>query len=186
MQPLRPIAALMAIAALITACSSPVGTSGGESSAGSDASQPAATTGDGGGGDSGGGDTTGGGGSGANGSITYELSGDVDESGELPFVYLEGGVSRFVEGGWVAYFFSEDTPDLVIQINSNPDSSIFNYGNGQIVVSGTVDQGCSFDFSQNDASGLVGTIDCASTLSSDVNTGEQINVQVHAEVDAHS
>ena len=85
--------------------------SGGESQG---ASQPAASSG-------------GGGGSGANGSLHYEITGDVTKSGDLGFTYISVGLSLFTNGGWVAYFYSQDQ-NTVAQINSNPSGSIFNFG----------------------------------------------------------
>jgi hypothetical protein len=178
----RPFAALLAIAALAVACSGPPGSSsgagssdGGTASQGGGASEPAASSGGGGGG---------GGGTGANGSVSYEITGDVSKSGDLDFAYIAGGVSQFVEGGWVAYFYSDDTK-TVVTINSNPQSNIVLFGDEEIVVTGTADTGCTFDYSQNDASGLKGTIDCSNTIATTV-TGTQIHVDIHVEVDAHT
>jgi hypothetical protein len=180
MRHLRPVAALFTVAALAVACSgSPGASSGGGSSDGGTASQaggasqPASSTGGGGGG-----------GTGANGSASYEITGDVTKSGDLDFTYIAGGVSQFVEGGWVAYFYSEDTK-TVVTINSNPQSNIVLFGDEEIVVTGTTETGCTFDYSQNDASGLKGTIDCTNTIATNV-TGTQIHVDLHVTVDAHT
>jgi hypothetical protein len=127
----------------------------------------------------------GGGGGTGEGSISYGLSGDVDKSGDLPFLYVEGGLSQFVEGGWVAYVYSDSDPNVVIQINSNPASNIVNYGDGEFLVVGTEESSCTFDYSTNDESGLVGTIDCPATTSSNVNTGALLKVGFHATVNAH-
>lgn len=181
MHHLRPFAALLTVAALAIACSGPPGSSsgagssdGGTASQGGGASQPAASSGGGGGG---------GGGTGT-GSASYEITGDASKSGELAFAYIAGGVSQFVEGGWVAYFYSEDTK-TVVTVNSNPQSSIVLFGDEEIVVTGTTETGCTFDFSQNDASGLKGTIDCTNTIATTV-TGTQIHVDLHVTVDAHT
>lgn len=181
MRHLRPYLALLAIVAIAAACSgSPGSSSGGESidgsqpSTGSHPSQAAASSGGGGGG----------GGGGANGSATYEITGDVTKSGELGFTYIAGGVSLFVDTGWVAYFYDE-AQQTVIQINSQSGTDIVNFGDGEIVVVGSADLGCSFDYSQNDANGLKGTIDCPSPVATNA-TGEQIHVQLHVTVDAHT
>ncbi len=179
MRHLRPYLALLTIAALAVACS-PGSSSGGESqgtepSTGSQPSQAAASSGGGGGG---------GGISGANGSLSYEISGDVTQSGDLNFVYVNGGISLFADGGWVAYFYSEDE-QTVVQINSNPQTSIVNFGDGAVLVIGTSETGCSFDWSQNDASGLKGDIDCNDTLATST-SGTQMHVDFHATVDAHT
>jgi len=147
---------------------------GATASQGAGASQPAASTGGGGGG------------GGANGSIRYEITGDVTKSGELPFVWINGAGSAFAQGGWVAYFYSDSDPNTIIQINSNPASHIVNFGNGEILVIGTKDAGCTFDYSRNDSGGLKGTIDCQNPVGSNVTSGTAIHVTFHATVDAHT
>jgi hypothetical protein len=180
MRHLRPFAALLTVAALAIACSGPPGsssgagsTNGGTASQAGGASQPAASSGGGGGG-----------GTGANGSASYEVTGDVTKSGDLDFTYIAGGVSQFVDGGWVAYFYSADTK-TVITLNSNPQSNIVLFTDSEIVVTGTTETGCTFDYSQNDASGLKGTIDCSNTIATNV-AGAQIHVDMHVTVDAHT
>jgi hypothetical protein len=177
MRHLRPFAALFAVAAIAVACSGPPGSSSGGAGQGGGASQPAASTGGGGGG-------AGGGSNGEFGGITYEITGDVTKSGELNFAFINGGISQFIEGGWVAYFYSEDQ-NTVIQINSNPATNIVNFGDGETLVVGTSETGCTFDYSKNDASGLKGTIDCTNVIAANA-AGTQINVDLHAEVDAHT
>jgi hypothetical protein len=175
MRHLRPYLALLAIAAMTAACSAGGG-SGGESqgnqpSTGSQPSQAAASSG--------------GGGGGANGSATYQITGDVTKSGELGFTYINGGISQFVDTGWVAYFYSADE-QTIIQINSQSGTDIVNFGDGEIIVVGsTADGGCTFNYSQNDSSGLKGTIECSSPIASKI-TGEQIHVKLHVTVDAHT
>jgi hypothetical protein len=188
MRHLRPFTAFFAIAAIAVACSSAspgASTGGGQSQGpgastggggGGGASQPAASTGGGGGG---------GGGGGVNGSIHYEITGDATKSGDLDF-FANAGVSQFLNGGWVAYFYTDSDPNKVIQINSNPASNIFNYGDGEILVIGVEDVGCTFNYSRNDAGGLKGTIDCPTVIASNATSGAQIHVQVHATVDAHT
>ena len=147
---------------------------GSQPSTGSQPSQAAASSGGGGGGGVGTG----------SGGLSYEITGDVTKSGDLDFAYISGGVSMFVDGGWVAYFTSEDQ-NTAVQINSNPASNIVNFGDGEIVVIGTSETGCNFDYSQNDASGLKGTIDCTNVLAANA-AGAQIHVDFHATVDAHT
>jgi hypothetical protein len=178
MRHLRPFAALLTIAALIVACSGPPGSSSGAgnsqaagASQGAGASQPAASTG-------------GGGGGGANGSAHYEISGDVTQSGDLAFTYINGGISQFVNSGWVAYFYSADQK-TILQVNSMKDTHSVTFGNGDVIVVGSTDTSCTFDFSQNDASGLKGTIDCPSPIATNA-TGQQIHVKIHATLDAHT
>jgi hypothetical protein len=190
MRHLRPFPALIALVLVGAACSSPGASSAGQSQApqqsqggsasqagsasqGGSASQPAASAGGGGGG------------GGANGSIHYEISGDLAKSGDLPF-FSNAAVSTFANGGWVAYFYTESDPNVIIQINSAPGSNIFNYGDGTSLVIGTDALGCTFDYSRNDAGGLKGTIDCATVMASNVTSGATLHVKVHATVDAHT
>lgn len=184
MRHLRRFAALLAIVAVTVACSTAPGSSpGGEASQGGGASQPAAST-DGGGGGSGGG--------GANGSITYEITGDYQASGELPF--LTGGVSLWIEsaGGWVANFANTSGEGAVILLNTQAaegtPGQIFTYGDGTIIMatgSGETGMGCTFNLTKNDSSGLSGDLDCTSAIAANNATGAQLQVQVHAEWDAH-
>jgi hypothetical protein len=180
MRHLRPFAALLTIAAITVACSS--GSSngesqGGEASQGGGASQPAASTGGGGGG---------GGSLGEHGTMSYEITGDVTQSGELNFLYINGGLSVFDADGWVGYFYSEDQ-QTVVQLNTKPGQVGANFGDGKILVVGVDGQGCTFDFSKNDASGIKGTIDCPkATLATKVDTAGQLNVTFRATVDAHT
>jgi hypothetical protein len=179
MRHLRPYLVMLAIAAITTACSSaPGSSSGGESSQGGAASQPAASTGDGGGG--------GGGALSGHGTMSYQISGDVTQSGDLNFVYINGGLSVFDADGWVAYFYSEDE-QTVVQLNTKAGQGGVNFGDGKILVIGVDGQGCTFDLSQNDASGIKGTIDCPTTaLATKADTGAQLTVKFHATIDAHT
>ncbi|HEY6057686.1 MAG TPA: hypothetical protein VIV06_06605 [Candidatus Limnocylindrales bacterium] len=193
MRHLRPFTAFFAIAAIATACasSSPGASSGGDQSqgpgasqGGGGASQPAASTGGGGGG---------GGGGGANGSVTYEITGDYQASGELPF--LAGGVSTWIDsaGGWVANFANQSGEGAVILINTQAaegtPGQIFTFGDGQIIMTATSDVtsgfDCTFTLTKNDSSGLKGDLSCSDTIAADVNTGAQKHVQVTAHWDAH-
>jgi len=187
MRHLRRYLALFAMVALIAACSGPPGSSSGgqsqgnEPSTGSQPSQAAASSGGGGGG------------GGANGSVTYDITGDYTASGELPF--LAAGISQWVEsaGGWVANFANQSGEGAVILINTQAaegtQGQIFTYGDGSIVLTAisTPDSGfdCTFNLTKNDSSGLAGDLDCKSAIAADTTTGAQKNVRVTAHWDAH-
>ena len=186
MRYLRPFTALLTMAAITAACSaSPGSSSGGDGqpSTGSQPSQAAASAGGGGGG----------GGGGANGSITYEITGDYQASGELPF--LAAGVSMWIEsaGGWVANFADPDgngTSYILLntQAAEGTPGQIFTFGDGSIILaagSGETGMGCTFNLTKNDSSGLSGDLDCTSAIAADATTGAQKHVKVHAEWDAH-
>jgi hypothetical protein len=180
----RPYLALLAIAAITAACSAAPGSSSGENqpSTGSQPSQAAASSGGGGGG-----------GGGANGSVTYEITGDYQASGELPF--LANGVSVWIEsaGGWVANFANQSGEGAVILINTQAaegtEGQSFTYGDGSIVLTAvsTPDSGmdCTFNLTKNDSSGLSGDMDCNSAIGADTTTGAQKHVKVTAHWDAH-
>ncbi|HTI29499.1 MAG TPA: hypothetical protein VL687_03975 [Methylomirabilota bacterium] len=187
MRHLRPFAALVTVAALTVACGSSPG-SGGESqgaepSTGSQPSQAAASSGGGGGG----------GGGGANGSVTYEITGDYQASGELPF--LAGGLSLWVEsaGGWVANFANQSGEGPVILINTQAaegtPGQIFTYGDTSVIMTAisTAEAGnsCTFNLTKNDSTGLAGDVHCDSAIASDVSSGAQKHVQLTAHWDAH-
>jgi hypothetical protein len=179
----RQFTALLAIAAITVACgSSPGASSGGESSQGSEPStgsqpsQAAASTG---------------GGGGANGSITYEITGDYEASGELPFL---AGSSSWIESanGWVANFADPAGGGAVISLNTQEGQTIgqgLSYGDGSVTVIAASDSGggtdCTFTLDKNDADGLKGHVECSSAFAVDNNDGSQKNVQFNAQWDAH-
>jgi hypothetical protein len=184
MRHLRRCLALLAVAVITAACSaSPGSSSGGDGqpSTGSQPSQAAASSGGGGGG------------GGANGSVTYEITGDYEASGELPF--LAGGISQWVEsaGGWVANFGNQSGEGAVILINTQAaegtTGQIFTYGDTSVVLTAisTPDSGfdCTFNLTKNDSSGLAGDLDCNSVIAADATTGAQKHVKVTAHWDAH-
>lgn len=188
MRHLRQFTALLAIAAISVACgTSPGASSGGEGSQGSEpstGSQPSQAAASSGGG--------GGGGGGANGSISYEITGDYEASGELPF--LAGGVSTWVESanGWVANFANTSGEGAVILLNTQSGQAlgqIFSYGDGSVILAATSDAGtgfdCTFTLTKNDSSGLIGDLDCNTAIAADTTTGAQKHVQVTAHWDAH-
>ena len=188
MRHLRQFAALLAIAAITVACgTSPGASSGGESSQGSEpstGSQPSQAAASSGGG--------GGGGGGANGSITYEITGDYEASGELPF--LAAGGSTWIESanGWAANFANPSGGGAVITLNTQEGQTIgqgLSYGDGSITVIAASDsQGgtdCTFTLEKNDPNGLKGHVECTKALAVDNATGSQKNVQFTAQWDAH-
>jgi hypothetical protein len=123
-----------------------------------------------------------------NGSITFEISGDVSASGDLPFFAIEAGGASLsmwddAQGGWVAYFGEGGDSQEVIQLNTTPGSEIINYGDGTLLVSGTSQSGCTFDFSQNDADGFKGTVDCTGLIAFDGD--EQKTANMTASFDGH-
>jgi hypothetical protein len=166
MQRLRPIAALLAIAAVTVACSGPPGSSsGGESSQGGAASQAASQPAS----------SSGGGGGGANGSVTYEIKGDYESA-----------------GGWVANFANQSGEGAVILINTQAaegtTGQIFTFGDGTVTMaaaSGDTGFDCTFTLTKNDSSGLVGDLKCTNALAIDNNSGAQKHVEVTAHWDAH-
>ena len=173
MRNLRPIIGFLAIAAITVACSTPGASSGGQQSQAPGASQrtgasePAASTG-------------GGGGGGANGSITYQITGDYTASGELPFIPV---ASSFASGGWAAYF--ADTNGKVIQLNTDPGIALFGFGENTHVVSGVKGANCTFNFTKNDSGGLAGSMECHDTQLLTNATGALGKVNVNAHWDAH-
>jgi hypothetical protein len=186
MRHLRSFPALIALALIGAACSGPAASSGGNqsqaaaasqagaASQGAAASQPAASTGGGGGGGAGS----------VQGSIHYEVTGDVTKSGDLNF-FSSSSVSQFTNDGWVAYFSNTDS-SVVLQIISSPSALSVGYGDGQITIVGATTDSCTFDFSKNDASGLKGTIDCPNPTAFNSASAAQVHVHFHATVDAHT
>lgn len=177
MRHLRPFPALIALAVIGAACSSPGASSGDKqsqaagASQGGAASQPAASTGGGGGG------------GGGTGSLHYEITGDATKSGDLAF-FSSGGLSQFSSGGWVAYFNNTNS-SVVVQISSVPSGESAGYGDGDITIVGASSD-CTFDFSKNDASGLKGTIDCPNPTAFNSASAGQIHVHFRATVDMHT
>jgi hypothetical protein len=118
--------------------------------------------------------------------MNYELSGDVTQSGDLNFLFINGGLSVFDVDGWGAYFYSADQ-QTVVQLNTKPGQAAVNFGDGKILLVGVEGQGCTFDLSKNDAGGIKGTIDCPTVvLATKTDTGATLNVKFHATVDAHT
>jgi hypothetical protein len=192
MRHLRSVIAFVAIALLAVACSSPSasqptdsnGGGGGEgSSEPSSGGGEATATPDGGGG--------GGGGGGANGSITYQITGDYEASGELPFIALGLSLWDETQGGWVANFVqpSGEGPYILLNTATLGSGQILSFGDGTVLVVAISDPNsgydCTFTLDKNDTSGLKGSMECSNTSGTNVNTGAQLSVQIHAEWDAH-
>lgn len=190
MRQLRPVSLFFAMALLAVACSTPSGSA--SESPGGGGNEPTATP-DGGGSEAtatpdGGG---GGGGGGANGSFVYQITGDYEASGELPF--LAGGVSVWyeAEGGWIANFANPSGEGAVVNMNTgvSTDFVLVSFGDGTALVVATNDSStgydCTFTEDKNDASGLKGSLDCSNTAASNVNTGALLNVNFTAQWDAH-
>lgn len=126
--------------------------------------------------------TSGSSGSGANGSITFQIDGDYEASGEFPFV---PAASTFSNGGWSATF-GQDGSEAVIILNTFPGSVVVSYGDPEVVISALDGAGCSFDFDQNDAGGLVGSFTCSdAAIGFRSGSGAAITVDFSGEVSAH-
>jgi hypothetical protein len=158
----RTCLTVLAVSGLAVAC----GSSGSPSGSAATSEQPGGT---------GGGEPTetgGGGGGEASDSVVYTITGDYEASGELAFA---PDASTFNDG-WNASF-SENGNDALIQINALASSITgVTYGDPQVVIAGTEDSGCTFDFAQNDSEGLAGTFDCPDLDAGMSQTGEQITV----------
>lgn len=193
----QPFLALLAVAALTVACGSTGGESPGESNGGGGggggSGGEATATPDGGGG---GGEATatpggggGGGGGGANGSITYNISGDYEASGELPF--LAQGLSTWIEseGGWVANFAQTSGEGAYILMNTQTRGQILTFGDGTVVIAAASGEStgydCTFNLTRNDSGGLSGSMECNDIFASNATTGALITVDVTAEWDVH-
>jgi hypothetical protein len=179
MRHLRPLTALFAMAAITVACSaSPGASSGGngQPSTGSQPSQAAASSGGGGGG----------GGSGANGSITYKITGGYEASGELPF-QPRSSVFDASTGGWSAAFADTSGSGSIITLGTSTAGQVISFGDGTASVVGVGDSssgsGCTFTISKNDSSGLSGHVECSSAL---LTKGSGMGqAKITAEWDAH-
>lgn len=173
MRAVRSFVLMLVVSATTIAC----GSDGGSSGEGTETTQPSVSVGGGGGAT----ETSGGGGSGANRSVTYEISGDYEASGELPFVTA---LSTFTNGGWVGYF-GEENGDTIVQVNSMTGTQIINFGNPEVSVPGTAATGCTIDFTQNDADGFAGSFDCQGIIAARNDTGAAVTVDFNGEFDAH-
>jgi hypothetical protein len=100
--------------------------------------------------------TTGSVGGNADGSIIFEISGGYERSGEFDIV---PEASTFSNGGWSATF-SGDDGEAVISVNTIPGNFAVLFGDANAVVTGGELMGCSFELTQNDASGFAGTFSC--------------------------
>ena len=148
MRHLRLILALLAIAAITVACSSPGASSGGEESQGGGASQPAETTGGGGGG----------GGLFGNGSAEYHITGDYTADGELGFV---PAASQVNQDGASSLSFTDENSDTVLIIALSAGANILSWGNPEYAIPGAT---CEFNITRQDSTGAAGTFSCNNQL----------------------
>ena len=184
MRRLRLFPALLAIVLIGAACSSssPGASSGGDQSQaaqesqGGGASQPAASHG-------------GGSGGGANGSITYQITGGYEASGERPFLPQ---ASQWVDtaNGWVANFANASGEGAYILLNTQTGQTlgqILTFGDGTELVAATTDGGydCVFNLTKNDTSGLKGDMHCTGIPGTNITTGANVTVNITANWDAH-
>ena len=121
-------------------------------------------------------------GGGENGSVTFQISGDYETSGEFPFIPL---ASAFSNGGWSATF-GVDGSDAILVMNTIPGSLTVSYGDTEVVISAIEAAGCNFDLDQNDANGLVGSFACSSAaIGFRSQSGAMITVNFSGEFAAH-
>ena len=92
-----------------------------------------------------------GGGSAGEGSVTYTVSGSIEDSGEQPFV----PAMSFYDGFWTMTFGGEAS---LIIISLDPATPSVNYTNGGNSVGGAAE--CEFDITRQDESGAEGSFDC--------------------------
>jgi hypothetical protein len=144
---LRLLVALTMLVATLAACGggSAQTTDDGAAGTPTTAGQSTGTTQ---GGSSGGGGTTG-----AN-SITYEISGGFEASGEEPF---NASLSFFSEGVWVMNFGSAST---VLLLALDPSTPSVNWTNGT-TSAGADSSNCEFNITRQDASGASGSFSCS-------------------------
>lgn len=128
------------------------------------------------------------GGGGANGSITYTISGDMTASGDMPFVPSLSVFSASANG-WVASFTTQSSGDA-IALTTQAAGQVFNFSSPDGSVVGTSDpasgNGCTFTMTQNDAAGLAGTLACTSaTVVAGPGAGPDKHAAVNAQWNAH-
>jgi hypothetical protein len=168
MRYLQPIPGLLTMTAILVACSTSGASPSAQTSQAAGASQsatpsasqsaapsqPAASTG-----------------AGANGSVTYHISGDYTASGELPLVVLASSSfdpAVFDTTGWVATF-AQTNGTVVLRLDtrpagsSHPNSPSAEFSDGVAIVTATEAFGCTFTFTKNDAGGLAGKVECPAT-----------------------
>ncbi|MEX0710150.1 MAG: hypothetical protein WD116_02985 [Chloroflexota bacterium] len=150
---------MLAVAAILVACSSAPGTStGNQQSQGAEAS-------DGGGGD-GGGASDGGGGGGASdggggggglfgdGSADYQVTGGITAEGELSFV---PAASQMNQDGIYNLSFSNENSDVLLIIYLSDDGDTLSWTNSEASIAGAQ---CDFNVTRKDDNGAEGTFTC--------------------------
>jgi len=158
MRHLRPILALLAIAAILVACASGPGASpGNQQSQGSEASNGG---GGGGGGASQPAASTGGGGGGigtifGDGSADYRISGDHTAEGELRFVPAASSVNQ--NGAYSLSFYDEDAEVILIVLLGEGDSNALSFGSTEATIPGAQ---CDWNITRKDDNGAAGTFTC--------------------------
>lgn len=153
MRHLRPILAILAMAAILVACSSasPGASAGNQQSQGAEAS-------DGGGGDpSDGGGGGGGGGDFSNGSAKYNITGDYTADGELGFV---PEASQIDNNGTYSLSFTDGANTVLVIILSDGMQTL-SYGDDGHTVSGAQ---CDFNITRQDSDGAAGSFTCDDEL----------------------
>lgn len=162
MRHLRPILAMLAIAAILVACSSasPGASAGNQQSEGAEASDGGGGGGGGGGGastspsDGGGGGGGGGGGIFGDGSADYNVSGGYSAEGELSFI---PAASQVDQDGFYSLSFSDEDSAVVMIILLSDDGNTLSWTNSEATIAGAQ---CDFNISRKDASGAEGTFTC--------------------------
>ena len=156
MRHLRPVLAVLAVVAILVACSSAPGdSSGNQQSQGAEASDGGG--GGGGGASDGGGGGGGGGGNGGifgDGSAEYRVTGGITDEGELRFVPAASTVNQ--DGIYNLSFYSEDSEKLLIIVLSDDGNSL-SWTNSEATMAGTT---CDWNVTRKDDSGAEGTFTC--------------------------
>jgi hypothetical protein len=177
MRHLRPIATVLAIAALLVACSSTPGASSGDGGGGS--SQPGASAGGGGGGDSvNGGGGGGSGGDFSHGSATYHITGDYTADGELGFI---PEASQIDNNGTYSLSFS-DQANTVLVIILSAGMQTLSYGDDGHTIGGAQ---CDFNITRQDSDGAAGSFTCNDELLVTSAGSTSGSANISGEFDAH-
>jgi len=162
MRHLRPALAILALAAILVACSGAPGTStGNQQSQGAESSDGGGGGGGGGGGatatpaSSDGGGGGGGGGIFGNGSADYQVTGGItDDADDLAFVPAASVINQ--NGAYSLSFYSEDSERLLIIILSD-DGNTLSWTNSEATMAGT---NCDWNVTRKDDNGAEGSFTC--------------------------
>ena len=99
---------------------------------------------------------------GGGGTITYQITGDYQASGELAFDPAGSIDMKDFGGGWIAYFMSADG-EINVRLSTQPDEEAVEVFLGEDVVrggTGEPNSACTFTITKNDASGPAGSALC--------------------------